>query len=222
MTQALFSYRVEDGPHAGAIMDVIPDEFASYGGDRYAEELCLSGRLIFGDHSKFSHLDNSDQLTTLTSLELISLGRMMEDADFVDCVRVAVNENLDWEECRDAAKAVEGAVILPVYCYDHSGICFNTTGFSCPWDSGLAGVIVMEAETIEADFGGDKARATAALKADVELFSQWANGEVFCVGVREEDGDTEYSRQFFGTDWDTNGALDHLFGDAKTDLSSIH
>ena len=31
---------------------------------------------------------------------------------------------------------MEGMVILPLYLYDHSGITMNTTGFSCPWDSG--------------------------------------------------------------------------------------
>jgi len=30
---------------------------------------------------------------------------------------------------------------LPVYHYTHSGTVINTTGFSCPWDSGLCGEI---------------------------------------------------------------------------------
>ncbi len=32
-------------------------------------------------------------------------------------------------------------VALPLYLYDHSGITMNTTGFSCPWDSGQVGWI---------------------------------------------------------------------------------
>ena len=30
----------------------------------------------------------------------------------------------------------EDVIALPLYLYDHSGITMNTTGFSCPWDSG--------------------------------------------------------------------------------------
>ena len=32
-------------------------------------------------------------------------------------------------------------VALPLYLYDHSGITMNTSGFSCPWDSGQVGWI---------------------------------------------------------------------------------
>ena len=32
-------------------------------------------------------------------------------------------------------------LMLPLYLYDHSGITMNTTGFSCPWDSGQVGWI---------------------------------------------------------------------------------
>jgi hypothetical protein len=32
-------------------------------------------------------------------------------------------------------------VVLPLYLYDHSGITMNTSGFSCPWDSGQVGWI---------------------------------------------------------------------------------
>ena len=31
--------------------------------------------------------------------------------------------------------------ILPLYLYDHSGLSMNTSGFSCPWDSGQVGWI---------------------------------------------------------------------------------
>lgn len=33
-------------------------------------------------------------------------------------------------------------LMLPLYLYDHSGITMNTTGFSCPWDSGQVGWIL--------------------------------------------------------------------------------
>ena len=44
-------------------------------------------------------------------------------------------------------------VILPVYMYDHSGLTINTTGFSCPWDSGQIGYIVCSLKTAKTEFG---------------------------------------------------------------------
>ena len=43
-------------------------------------------------------------------------------------------------------------VVLPVYMYDHSGITINTTGFSCPWDSGMVGIIYVSKEKIREKF----------------------------------------------------------------------
>jgi len=44
-------------------------------------------------------------------------------------------------------------VILPLYLYDHSGITMNTTGFSCPWDSGQVGWIYADADCIKKEYG---------------------------------------------------------------------
>jgi hypothetical protein len=49
------------------------------------------------------------------------------------------------DECR-AAVYPKGSFSLPLYLYDHSGITMNTTGFSCPWDSGLVGWIFITQE----------------------------------------------------------------------------
>lgn len=41
--------------------------------------------------------------------------------------------NVDENKAR--RKLEENYIILPVYKYDHGGVCYNTSGFSCPWDS---------------------------------------------------------------------------------------
>ena len=48
------------------------------------------------------------------------------------------------------------AVSLPLYLYDHSGITMNTTGFTCPWDSGQVGIIFVSRETILKEYGWKK------------------------------------------------------------------
>ena len=43
-------------------------------------------------------------------------------------------------------------VSLPLYLYDHSGLTINTTGFSCPWDSGQVGYIYVTYEKLRSYF----------------------------------------------------------------------
>ena len=45
---------------------------------------------------------------------------------------------------------------LPIYLYDHSGITINTSGFSCPWDSGMVGMIYMTKQTAIENWGKKK------------------------------------------------------------------
>lgn len=40
-------------------------------------------------------------------------------------------------------------IMLPVYMYSHSGITINTTGFSCPWDSGQIGYIYVSKKKVK-------------------------------------------------------------------------
>lgn len=82
---------------------------------------------------------------------------------------------------------------LPVYIYDHSGVAYNTTGFSCPWDSGQVGIIFVSREKVRAEYGKKgihpklKQRVLDILKSEVEIYSQWANGEVYGYVNTETD-----------------------------------
>lgn len=69
-------------------------------------------------------------------------------------------ENLDfysgWEEWleNEILKPHKGEVVyLPLYIYDHGGITMNTTGFSCPWDSGQVGWIYCAKQRLLAETG---------------------------------------------------------------------
>lgn len=75
-----------------------------------------------------------------------------------------------------------GYTILPLFLYDHSGITMNTTGFSCPWDSGRVGIIYVSDEKARKEYGWK--RITAArreqlrtyLKCEVEVYDQYITG----------------------------------------------
>ena len=86
-------------------------------------------------------------------------------------------------------------VYLPVYAYIHGGIALNTTGFSCPWDSGMSGVIAVSKDKIRQEYNTKRItkkildQVTSRLKAEVEEFSQYLNGEVYGFQVKDETGD---------------------------------
>lgn len=97
-------------------------------------------------------------------------------------------------------------LILPLYLYDHSGITMNTTGFSCPWDSGQVGYIYVTFEDTRKEYGvkrvTDKVRdqtgkmvraidmARRLLEAEVRVYDYYLKGEVYCYVVEDENGDT--------------------------------
>jgi len=86
-------------------------------------------------------------------------------------------------------------VYLPVYAYIHSGVVLNTTGFSCPWDSGQSGIIAVSKDTIRKEFGTKRITkkildmVTSHLKGEIETYSQYLGGEVYGYEVRDESGE---------------------------------
>jgi len=91
------------------------------------------------------------------------------------------------EEHQETARRIDAGELigLPVYAYVHSGVALNTTGFNCPWDSGQSGFIHITRKTTLEWQGGKvltaKRRAAVldSLRAVVETYSQWLNGECY-------------------------------------------
>src|SRR5574344_1075922 len=64
---------------------------------------------------------------------------------FHRCYRLGDNTKMeDPEKFNDWLQANKENIVckLPLYVYDHSGICMSTTDFNDPWDSGKVGFIV--------------------------------------------------------------------------------
>lgn len=89
----------------------------------------------------------------------------------------------------------EVGVALPVYRYEHSDIAFSTEPFSCPWDSGLAGVIFATKKDIRSELSvklvnsNNIKKAVSNLKSEIDSYSKWANGEVYSVSIYSECGE---------------------------------
>lgn len=122
-----------------------------------------------------------------------------------------------WDELEEALIEENNVkAILPVYKYEHSGAIYNTTGFSCPWDSEQVGFIIATQEEVRQSWGWKRVTAKrkkkleASLAEEIELYSQWASGQVYGFEVVNTDEEVQSSCWgFYGHDWKTNGLFDN-------------
>lgn len=94
-----------------------------------------------------------------------------------------------------------------VYMYDHSGRTVNTTGFSCQWDSGVAGVAFIERAVMirdgwygmseETPMWQQKEKAEQYLKDRVQLLDDLMRGNVYWWSV-EGSGEEESCAGYWG------------------------
>ena len=100
-------------------------------------------------------------------------------------------------DCITAAKEAkkQGDIVLPLYLYDHSGITISLTPFSCPWDSGQVGFVIIRKQKMFQEFG--KKRISSSLKKraydiaelEVQTYDQFLRGEIYGYRI-DEDGDS--------------------------------
>jgi hypothetical protein len=123
-----------------------------------------------------------------------------------------------WEEMKQAIiKEENPAVILPLYMYDHSGIAISTSPFSCRWDSGQIGFVLVSKKQALEEFGGvrvsskKKVKIESIIEAEVETYTKYVEGEVYGFQIVDEDDEViDSCYGFYGTDFATNGMLDYI------------
>lgn len=161
--------------------------------DHAATMVCFHGRYNLGDDHDYNNPDHA-----------------IEDICGLD------TDDLERDDF-DATEALNAAPIywLPLYLYDHSGITMNTTGFSCPWDSGQVGIIYVTKEQADKEWplqDGEtedqrKERILNYLRGEVAEYDQYLTGDVYFYRIEsidpDEDGDFEYHDSchgFYGDD----------------------
>lgn len=131
-------------------------------------------------------------------------GNPREDDNVGEILYTSTRYNLgdrqvEAEEIR-AITERQDVVWLPVYAYIHSGTRLNTTGFSCPWDSGQCGIIWCTKKNAVYEWGKKlftkvaQQKAEKYLRGEIETFNAFLAGDV--IGYRtegpaqfDEDGD---------------------------------
>lgn len=131
----------------------------------------------------------------------------------------------DFDSLEEFEKAFEkevGFVIsLSLYLYDHSGITMNTTGFSCPWDSGQVGIIFVSKEKARKEYGWKritKARRVKLckyLKGEVEVYDQFLTGDVWYGEVKKGEEDIDSCGGLYGGEYALQFCKDIIDGMGK-------
>jgi hypothetical protein len=129
----------------------------------------------------------------------------------------------DEDKLQEFIEAKEGAVVLPLYIYEHSGITMNTTGFSCRWDSGQVGWIYVSKERIIEEYGDASKesveKARRVLESEVETYAQYLEGDIYgfkvikkesCSLGHEHEEVIDSCWGFYGEDPTKNGMMDHI------------
>lgn len=106
-------------------------------------------------------------------------------------------------------------VWLPVYMYDHSGITINTSGFSCPWDSGQIGLIYVSRKMLEYEKLTED-QALEYLRGEIEVYDKYLRGEVYFCALEEYNAEADMWEMidscggFYGDDYLENGMGDYF------------
>ena len=105
-------------------------------------------------------------------------------------------------------------IVQSVHLYDHSGICLNTSGFSCPWDSGQIGYIYVSKDKVREEFGWKNitkqriARIEGYLQNEIEILSLWAENRVYYfVATCNLCGKEDSCGGFYGENWKENDLI---------------
>lgn len=115
---------------------------------------------------------------------------------------------------------------LPLYLYDHSGLTMSTSSFSCPWDSGQVGIILVTHDDIRKEFGPQgralghitqKAITSAfkLMRQEVEVYDAFLQGNVYGYVILDKNGDTVDSCWGFIC---VDGKLDYVYEAAMENL----
>ena len=100
----------------------------------------------------------------------------------------------DREEVLDILEGRRKDVVaLPLYLYDHSSITMNTTGFSCPWDSGMVGCIYADYEKIRSCYGVKRItkaiieKVKESLRNEVKVYDDYISGNIYGFVIKKDD-----------------------------------
>ena len=113
--------------------------------------------------------------------------------DFLEEHGVRYSGNLEEDmEALSRVFSADGGIILPVSRYEHGGVEYYVgrpeDHIDGRWDSGFAGVIYADGETLRKERIPAE-RAADVLEAEVKDYDKWVNNEIFTAVLYDRNGD---------------------------------
>jgi hypothetical protein len=133
-----------------------------------------------------------------------------------------------WDKLEEAIKKEYDVILIQkVYAYSHGGLTISTSPFSCPWDSGTLGFVIITKQDIKQNYGWKvitKKRLDEVsnsldriIESEIEVLDNYIQGEVFSFQIQDEAGEIEDSCcGFYGSDIKVNGILDYISNEDKS------
>ncbi|GHV37497.1 hypothetical protein FACS18949_17820 [Clostridia bacterium] len=174
--------------------------------DNFSTMVCWHSRYMLGDKHDYESRDDFFR-------DLVE--KVCKCSEIVDFVRLEQSEqiNLVSQHC----------LIQPLYLYDHSGLTINTTGFTCPWDSGQIGWAYVSHADIIKEYGAltpetiEKARHL--LNAEVKEYDYYLRGECYGFQLLENGEEIDSCYGFLGDFDDAKEAIKGYLPDSITQLA---
>ena len=114
------------------------------------------------------------------------------DTEFNKMHKAAADDCSNWAKFeRYLRESHDAAVILPVYMYDHSGVCLSVNPYEDKWDSGRLGLIYCTNAMIKNEYSVDDVspdlllKVENILKEEVKDYSIYLSGEVYNYVIEE-------------------------------------
>lgn len=205
-----------------------PDETHEYKGvyiTIHTDEFPLNPRKEYGNAAtmacQYGNYDLGDG-----TLELL-YDALIEDPMFESCYeghpdsKRYINPNSP-SDCIEAAQRF-GFEVLPLYLYDHSGLTISTSSFSCPWDSGMVGVIFMSKQDMRDNFNVKKVtkfireKARDLMKAEVEDYDYYLTGQCYGYSIYKDKDSLDEIESCYGF----IGDLEYVTWSAKNAADGI-
>lgn len=145
----------------GKIFDIYYDE-----GDESPRKMYDNGATIVILRGKYESPDEiTDELEEIADEHDISLSKDCDLNALISALQEA------------------GYYAVPVYILDHGNVHYSTHDFGDKWDSGMAGVAYAKKS------GADEKKLQKMIDAELAEYETWANGNVYGISVRGEDGE---------------------------------
>ncbi len=132
-------------------------------------------------------------------------------------------------------KAKKSGIVFystPIYLYDHGGLTVDTSPFSCPFDSGQLGEVLVFNDAVRENFGIKritKKKKEELLKvieknvdSEVKTYSSYLEGDIYCYTILDENDEViDSCGGFYGTDFENNGMKENLPEEFKNILKNV-